>query len=213
MSVTAHILGVILAGGRARRFFAGRGGSGDKGLADIAGASMLSRVVESFRPQVGRLILNANGDPERFRAFGLEIVPDLDAEQLGPLAGIQAALHWQARRAPGVTALATVTTDVPFLPSDLVARLAAARPSGPAIAVSGERRHPAIALWPVTLRNDIDAALARRALSLNTFALNHGASEVHFPMREAGGQRIDPFFNANTQEELAEAHRLAGHVM
>lgn len=213
MSVTPHILGVILAGGRSRRLFPEEAGGGDKALADVAGAPMLAHVIERFRPQVARLILNANGDLERFARFGLQTVPDRDPLGLGPLAGLQAALDWQARHAPGVTAIATVTTDVPFLPRDLVQRLAAVSPVGPAIAVSENRRHPSIALWPTRLKAEVDAAITHHELSLNTFALNHGAIEVVFPLHEAGGEHVDPFFNANTPDDLAEAHRVASRAM
>ena len=213
MTVAPNILGVVLAGGRSRRFFPERPEGGDKGLAPMAGSTMLAHVIARFRPQVSRLILNANGAPERLAAFALPVVGDRDPLGLGPLAGIQAAMDWHAHHAPGATAIATVTTDVPFLPLDLVERLSAATRVGPAIAVSEGRRHPTIGLWPITLRGEVDAALARHELSLNTFAHNHGALEVAFPMHDVGGAFIDPFFNANTVEDLAEAHRVTGRAM
>lgn len=213
MSVTPNILGVVLAGGRGRRLFPHHEAGGDKSLATIAGEPMLAHVIARFKPQVARLIINANGDAQRFADFGLTVVPDRDSDGLGPLAGLQAAFDWHTQHAPGITAIATVTTDVPFLPRDLVERLTAVRPIGPAIAVSEDRRHPAIALWPVTLKDEVDAALARHDLSLNTFARNHGAAEVVFASHEEGSEHIDPFFNANTPEELAEAHRIASRAM
>lgn len=213
MSVSPHILGVILAGGRSRRLFPERAEGGDKTLETIAGEPMLARVIARFKPQVARLILNANGDPARFAAFGLPVVADRDPAGLGPLAGLQAALDWHTHHAPGATAIATVTSDVPFLPHDFVERLAAVRPIGPAIAVSTGRRHPTIALWPVTLREEINAAIANRELSMNAFARNHGATEVEFPARAIVGEFVDPFFNTNTPGELAEARRLASRAM
>src|SRR6185295_6763467 len=137
MASPNHILGVILAGGQSRRF-----GGGDKGFAELDGRSVLSHVIERFRPQVGRLILNANGDLTRFASFGLEIVPDEQTPELGPLSGILAALDWAKHHAPNCTAVATVSTDVPFLALDLIQRLEAERGDGVAIAVSAGRRHP-----------------------------------------------------------------------
>ena len=96
----------------------------------------LSHVIERFRPQVGRLILNVNGDPSRFASFGLEAVADEENAGLGPLSGILAALDWAERHAPDCTAIATVSTDVPFLPDDLIQRLDAERGDGVAIATS-----------------------------------------------------------------------------
>lgn len=202
----AHIpgtLGVILAGGESRRM-----GGGDKGLHDLGGQPMLAHVRARFAPQVERLILSANGPPERFFELGLPVVPDREANQLGPLAGVVAAMIWAEENARSIKAVATVTSDAPFLPPDLVKRLHEAAAYGPAIAVSNERRHPAIALWPMTLRGAVETALREQQRSLNAFAAQNSAVEVDFAFSEAGGRSIDPFFNANTPTELEDARAI-----
>ena len=208
MAAEAHkadsrILGVILAGGQSRRM-----GGGDKGLVDLGGQPLLTHVVARFAPQVETLILNANGDPQRFAAFNLPVVPDLDHRADGPLAGILAAMDWAARSAPGTAAIATVTSDVPFLPPDLVQRLHLASQFGPAVAVSGDRRHPSIALWPMAFRDSIADALQRDERGLNYFAVRNNAVEVSFALSEAYGLTIDPFFNVNAPSDLAEARAI-----
>ncbi len=210
MTPAPHILGVILAGGRARRLFPNDEAGGDKGLTHLGGDAMLAHVIASFRPQVSNLIINANGDPARFKAFGLPVVPDQDDLARGPLAGILAAMAWAQSNAPQITALATVSTDVPFLPPDLVTKLSAGAPF--AIAASADRRHPAIGLWPLSLKPAIEAALAASNLSLNAFASHHAAIAVSFPFSETGdqhgGELVDPFFNVNTPADLEVARRL-----
>jgi molybdopterin-guanine dinucleotide biosynthesis protein A len=203
MAASAHILGVILAGGKSRRF-----GGTDKGLADLGGRPVLSHVIERFRPQVGRLILNVNGDPGRFMSFGLPLVADEENPGLGPLSGILAAFDWQRREAPDCVAIATVSTDVPFLPDDLVARLDAERNGGIALATSNGRRHPTVALWPVSSRTAIADALQRRALSVNALTEHLNAVAVPFPMRDIDGRAVDPFLNVNTPDDLAIARAL-----
>lgn len=203
MAVAQHILGVILAGGQARRM-----GGGDKGFADLGGTPMLGHVIARFAPQVAHLILSANGDPGRFDGFGLTVVPDRETQSLGPLSGLAAAMAWAAEAPQPYTALATVTTDVPFLPADLVHRLDRAAGAGAAIAVSGDRRHPAIALWPLSFRAEISAALEANELSVNAFAARQAAIEVSFPFSETAGAAIDPFFNANTPDDLETARQL-----
>ena len=206
----ATIAGVILAGGSARRLFPESPTGGDKGLADLAGQPMLAHIIARFRPQVSRLVLNINGPAERFSPFGLEVVADEGPGEHGPLAGLVAAMAWAATTG-GVTALATVSTDVPFLPSDLVARLAAARDGRadrPALAVSAGRRHPTIALWPLELEAEARRTLHRGERSMDAFAKRHGAIAVSFPMGNIGGRTVDPFFNANTPDDLAAARAL-----
>src|SRR5947207_15784417 len=117
-------LGLVLAGG-----LAGRMGGGDKPLTRIGGATILSRVLERLKPQCTRVVLNANGDPARFADTGLPVIPDDVPDFAGPLAGILAGLDWAAAHAPEVADIVTAPGDCPFLPDDLVARLAAARQS------------------------------------------------------------------------------------
>jgi molybdenum cofactor guanylyltransferase len=203
MTPHPHILGVILAGGEARRM-----GGGDKGLAELAGQPMLAHVIQRFAPQVDRLILNANGERERLAAFGLEVVADTEAPGEGPLAGLLTAMEWAEASGYGYKAIATVTTDVPFLPGDLVARLAAAHTSGPVVAQSGGRVHPCIGLWPLSLKGAVRAALETERRSVEAFALANGAIAVPFPFGDSGNPTIDPFFNANTPDDLATARKL-----
>jgi molybdenum cofactor guanylyltransferase len=208
MTSHPHILGVILAGGRAQRM-----GGGDKGLSDLGGQPILAHVIQRFRPQVAHLILNANGDASRFAAFGLPVLPDLEnALDQGPMSGLAAAMAWAERTSPSFSAIATVTTDSPFLPPDLVSSLAAANRDGqhigPAIAQSADRRHPAIGLWPLTLKSAVHEALAANKLGVNDFARAHGAIAVSFPLSESDGGTVDPFFNANTPDDLAAARAI-----
>jgi len=203
MAFPNHILGVILAGGQSRRF-----GGGDKGFADLDGRPVLSHVIERFRPQIGRLILNANGDLSRFATFGLEVVADREIPGQGPLSGILTALEWAKRHAPDCTAVATVSTDVPFLALNLIQRLEAERGDGVAIAVSAGRRHPTIAIWPLTSRIAVADALQRGALSVDALAAELNAVAVPFPMGEIDGVTIDPFFNVNRPEDLVAARAL-----
>ncbi|MFA5956770.1 molybdenum cofactor guanylyltransferase MobA [Hyphomicrobium sp.] len=208
MRTCDHILGVILAGGRSRRF-----GGGDKALADLNGQSILSRVIARFRPQVGRLVLNVNGDAARFAAYGIETISDRESPELGPLSGLLAAMDYAAEHTPGMTVIATVSADAPFVPDDLVARLDAVRNGGVAIAESAGRRHPTIGLWPMNARPAVADALARQALSANRLANDLNAVAVAFAMRDIDGCEIDPFFNINTRDDLGAARVLAKKTM
>ena len=116
------IPGVLLAGGLARRM-----GGGDKPMRTIGGKTILERVTARLKPQCDGLILNANGEPSRFAAFGLPVIADGVPDFPGPLAGILAALDWTATNRPEVKVMLSAAADCPFLPRDLVARLAAAR--------------------------------------------------------------------------------------
>src|SRR5215475_10417260 len=117
-AVTIKIQGALLAGGLARRM-----GGGDKPMRSIAGRTILERLIARLAPQCDGLILNANGDPSRFAAFGLPVVADSIADFPGPLAGILAALDWTSANRPEVNWVLSAAADCPFLPRDLVMRL------------------------------------------------------------------------------------------
>lgn len=188
--------GVILAGGLARRM-----GGGDKPLRLLAGRPMLDHVIARLAPQCGRLAINANGDPARFAAYGLPIWPDTLEGNPGPLAGILAAL--EATTSDWVV---TAPGDSPLLPQDLVARLHAAREAAGtalACAASGGFTHPPIALWPRALGAELRAAILAGERKIDRWTARHGVATVEWPATPH-----DPFFNANTPEELAEAEAL-----
>jgi molybdopterin-guanine dinucleotide biosynthesis protein A len=196
------IAGVLLAGGQARRM-----GGGDKCLRTLAGETLLARVIARVAPQVGPLMLNANGDPARFADYALPVVPDVVEGFAGPLAGILTALEWTATNTPDVSIVASFATDAPFLPADLVSRLAAARSKAGAdlaCAASEGRAHPVFGLWPVALRADLRESLVDRdERKIDRWTARHHLVEVAFETN-----LIDPFFNANRTEDLAEAERL-----
>ena len=201
--------GVLLAGGQSRRMFAVAGTGGDKGLLDIAGKPMLSHVIARLAPQVGQMVINANGDPARFAAFGLPVIADTIAGHPGPLAGVLAGMVWSQVHAPDATHIATVSTDAPFLPADLVAKLKAGlATSRIALAASGGELQPVIGLWPVALAADLEAALRSGTRKVLAWTSRHATTSVEFDFLTIGGQRVDPFFNANTPEELAQARAL-----
>jgi molybdenum cofactor guanylyltransferase len=200
---TEKILGLVLAGGLARRM-----GGGDKARIRIGGRTILERVLARVKPQCSAVILNANGDPARFADTGLPVVPDTVPDFAGPLAGILAGLDWAAAHAPDVADVVSVPGDCPFLPSDLVARLSAARRAAGlplACARSGEWRHPVVGLWPVALRSDLRAALVEEGLhKIEAWTARHGVAIADWPAAP-----IDPFFNVNTPADAAEAERIA----
>ena len=201
-----HITGVLLAGGQSRRM-----GGGDKGLREIAGRPMLAHVLERFVPQVHHVVLNANGDAERFAAFGLPVVPDPIEGNVGPLAGVLAGMRWSAKNAPDATHIATASTDAPLIPDDLVVSLARTldgRDEKIALAASGGYKHPVIGLWPVALADDLESALKDGVRKVLHWTDRHGTLTHEFAFRNVDGRSIDPFFNANTLEELEQVAAL-----
>lgn len=187
--------GIVLAGGLSRRM-----GGRDKALLPLAGRPLIAHVIA--RLGCARAI-SANGDPARFAAFGLPVLPDEMPDRPGPLAGVLAGLDWAA--AQGEPGIVTAAADTPFFPADCARRLAAAaaetrRPIALAAGMTpdGIRRHPTFGYWSVILRPTLREALAAGLNKVGAFAEAEGVVEVRFPGEE-------PFFNVNTPADLARA--------
>ncbi len=191
-------------------------GGGDKGLLELGGKPMLGHVIDRLKPQVGAIAINANGDPDRFARFGLDVIPDTVAGFVGPLAGVLAGMRWSAVHAPEARWVVTAAADAPLLPADLVVRLLAAAAAAPgksiALAQSHGELHPVIGLWPVALADDLEAQLAQGVRKVLHWTDRHGTVPVPFPPACIGGVELDPFFNANTPEELEELRAILAKV-
>lgn len=204
--IDSEVTGVLLAGGRSSRM-----GGREKALLDIGGKPMLLHVLTRLRPQVGRIVINANGDPARFSGYCLPVVADDIEGYAGPLAGLHAGMAWARTETPDAKFIASVPVDSPFLPLDLVARLKAALIAADApcaIAASGGERHPVAGLWRVELLKAVSESLAQNVRALHRFADSHASAVAEFGPVDVGNAKVDPFFNVNAPADLEKARAL-----
>ena len=201
------IAGVVLAGGQARRM-----GGANKCLLNLSGKPVLSHVLKRACPQVGPIILNANGDPSEYSDFCLPVAADVVGGSAGPLAGILTALEWASANAPNCQYVASFPGDSPFFPADLVEKLYEKIQSGStmAYASSQQRHHPVFGLWPVNTQNELrDAMITDKIRKVDRWTSRHNLGVVNYPVTA-----IDPFFNLNTPNDLlkAECHLQKNNV-
>lgn len=195
------VVGVILAGGLSRRM------EGGKALAALAGKPMIAHVIERMRPQLGTLVINANGDPAPFAGFGLPVAPDVFAGHAGPLAGLLTGMYWAREHAPKVRWIVTTACDTPFLPASYVETLRAATGGiHPAIAIaaSDSGHHHVLGIWAIALAGDLAEYLETGGRKVQDWAERHPHFLASFPAE--GG--VDPFYNINTPDDFAVAEQL-----
>ena len=197
------MIGIVLAGGRASRM-----GGTEKSFLAVGCLPIIERVLVALREQCGAVVINANGDPARFAAYGCAVVPDSLPDHPGPLAGLLAGLDHVAAHRPDTGFVLTVPGDAPFLPHDLVARLEDRRVADRASIVrarSGDNDHGVVALWSVALREDLRHALVVEGLrKVGAFAARHPLATVTWPSHP-----VDPFLNVNTPDDLVAAEKAA----
>lgn len=206
MSNFQSVVGIILAGGLAKRM-----GGGDKCLLPLVGKTLLQRTVERAQPQVSQLLLNANGNSLRFARTRLPVIPDIYPGNLGPLAGIHAGLSWMQTTNPDAEWLASFASDTPFFPADLVTRLldaATGQNAQLAVAKSRGRAHPIFALWHASLLGKIEQQLESGEIPrLQDWIKQQKLVEVEFEV-----ENYDPFFNINVPQDLYAAEPLVALV-
>lgn len=184
------ITGVVFAGGQGRRM-----GGVDKGLVELDGRALVAHVIERLAPQVRTLVINANQNRERYAAFGYPVVADVIPGFAGPLAGLHAAMT--AATTPYV---ATSPCDSPFLPHDLVARLAAAFAETSldlAVAHTFEQPHPVFSLVRTDVRPHLETFLRGGGRKIDAWYATLRTTDVRFD------DEADAFRNINTAAELA----------
>ena len=191
------VTGLILAGGRGSRM-----GGVDKGLQLHRGRSLVEHALERLRPQVGKVMLNANRNLDTYRAMGAPVWPDEVPDYPGPLAGMLAGLvHCDT------PLMATVPCDTPHFPLDLVARLARGLESAEAdIAVAYTRTgedlfpQPVFCLMKASLKDALAAFIAAGERKTGLFARGQRSTRVVFDDDAT-------FFNINTLTELGQSPR------
>ena len=195
--MTMRVAVVLLAGGQSRRM-----GGGDKNLMDLGGKPLLAHILDRVDITGLPTLINANGDSARYAGFGLPVMADVVDGFVGPLAGILTGFEWMRRDQPDCTHLLSIATDAPFLPSDLLARLASAVGGNVDIAqaMSNGRRHPVFALWSRAVADDLRQALIHgQVRKIDDFTANHCCVTVDFSAEP------DPFTNLNRPDDFAAA--------
>ena len=187
------ITGVVLAGGQGRRM-----GTVDKGLVLLQGRPMVAHVIERLAPQVGEILINANQHTGEYMDLGHPVIPDAIGGFAGPLAGLHVGLTHAAN-----PLIATVPCDSPFLPEDLVARLAAAlraNHADVAVARTFDQPHPVFALVQRSVLAHLTRYLQDGGRKIDAWYATLKTVEVAFD------DEADAFRNINTADELKQAH-------
>ena len=184
------VTGIVLAGGKGSRM-----GGVDKGLQPLRGKPMVAWSIARLKPQVDEIVINANQNHEIYRAFGYRVVADEIGGFAGPLAGLHAGLN-----AATYPLVVTVPCDSPFLPADLVSRLASSMETFDlAVAKTGRQPHPVFALMKREVRESLEAFLASGGRKIDAWYAALKVVEVAFD------DEADAFRNINTLEELKGA--------
>ena len=192
MNIKTEVTGVILAGGQARRM-----GGQDKGLVMLDGKPMVEIIIDVFKPQTAKLLINANRNHDRYSQYGFELVADELSGYCGPLAGMASAL-----KTINTDYMVTAPCDSPFIPLDLVQRLADAldnKSTEISVAHDGERIQPVFCMLKKTLLQSLTDYLAAGDRKIDRWFKQHNFAIADF------SDKPETFDNINTQEDVESA--------
>ncbi len=186
------ILGAIIAGGQSSRM-----GGQEKAFVVLDGVCLLERLLSRLRFQVDKVVINGNGDKDRFKGFACKVIADSLTGVGTPLVGMHGVLAYGAEH--GFDAVVTVPSDSPFIPLDLVEKLVAAgEATGAAFARSGGQDHYLTGIWTTAMARPLERLIVENDLRrVQDFAARVKAAKVVWPSLPH-----DPFFNINTAEDL-----------
>ncbi|MGB2287329.1 MAG: molybdenum cofactor guanylyltransferase [Porticoccaceae bacterium] len=190
-----NIDGVILAAGRSSRM-----GESNKVQSQLAGRTLLDHVRDRLEPQVDQLIVN--GDPA---ICGEAAVVDVIDGAKGPLVGLYSALI--SEQLSAAEFLMMVPCDGPFIPTNLVAELyreIQLADADIACVRYGGVAQPTFSLWHKRVTPAVEQALlVKKQGGFKPLLASLDSRYLDWPE-----QVVNPFFNINTQDDLAEAEAL-----
>lgn len=174
-------------------------GGVDKGLQMFQGRPLVDQVLARLAPQVGGIIISANRNTDAYARYGWPVLadelPDAEPGFLGPLAGILTGL-----RHVTTPWIVTSPCDAPFLPLNLVSRLAAAATNADmAVVWQQGRPEPVFMLCRTTLADHLAAYLASGQRRL------FGWQQSLAPVRVDFDDCPKAFANFNTLADLGGA--------
>jgi len=175
-------------------------GGADKGLILLHGRALIEHVVTGLQHQVGRLLINANRNREKYAVYGFPVITDSVDGYCGPLAGMLSAM--QSASTPF---LLCAPCDCPSPPPDLAARLAVAlfrERVDASVAAHAGRLQPVFVLMRCSLAERLRAFLIRGGRGVGEWLSAQRAAVADF-----SDYPPDVFANINTKDDIRRFER------
>ena len=194
------ILFAILAGGQSKRF-----GGGFKTFSKIDGEKILDIIINKLKKYSRDIIINANSLKD-FKGINQPIVADKLNGFLGPLAGIHTSMSYAKNKYVKKEWIFTVPSDTPYLPENLLDKFLETFDNQNIkilIARSNNRHHPVIAMWHISLLQNLEDELKSKNYKIMYWVKKHNYKFVEF-----NSDQEKNFFNINTKEDLSNAKKI-----
>ena len=192
-----NILGVVLAGGRSKRF------GNDKTIAKLGNKTLLDHTIEKIEKNFHEILIVSNNEKLDFSKKNIFSTKDLIEGYLGPLVGVLTAMVWIEKNKKNYNWIATYPCDTPFFDENLIDKIKNFPKKSKKklfFLKCGSRRHNIFGLWSLELKETL------------LEDVNNGHRKVEEWANKAGSEIIEiddkneyNFLNINTKEDLENA--------
>ncbi len=192
-----NILGIILAGGKSRRF------GEDKSIAKLGDKTLLEHTINKIENEFTEILLISNNKEFNFKKNKIHVVEDCIEGQLGPLVGILTAMKWVVKNKKNYKWIASFPCDTPFFNIKLISELKikVKETSKKLIFLnSNKKRHNIFGLWSMDLIEILEKDIKNSFRKVELWADKIGYENVSI-----NEEKFDRFLNINTKKDLEKA--------
>ena len=192
-----NILGVILAGGKSKRF------GQDKSEVKLGDKTLIEHTLHKIKSKFSKIIIVSNSKILK----DYTIIKDCIDGQLGPLVGVLSAMKWIKKNNFSYSWVATFPCDTPFFNISIIDEFIKVSKLNNSLLYfikSKEKRHNIFGLWSLQLIE----ILEKDIIENNYRKVEKWANKVGVKTINVSYDNLDPFFNINTKEDLIEAEKI-----
>ena len=192
-----NILGVILAGGKSKRF------GQDKSEVKLGDKTLIEHTLHKIKSKFSKIIIVSNSKILK----DYTIIKDCIDGQLGPLVAVLSAMKWIKKNNFSYNWIATFPCDTPFFNISIIdefIKVSKLNNSLLYFVKSKEKRHNIFGLWSLQLIE----ILEKDIIENNYRKVEKWANKVGVKTINVSYDNLDPFFNINTKEDLIEAEKI-----
>ena len=192
-----NILGVVLAGGKSKRF------GEDKSTIKLNGKTLIEHTLDKIKSKLNKIIIVSN---DKVLKNYITINDCIDG-QLGPLVGVLSAMKWIKDNNYSYNWIITFPCDTPFFNISIIDKFVEVSKLNDSLlyfAKSEEKRHNIFGLWSLKLIETLEMDIVKNNhRKVEKWADKIGVKTINISYKE-----VDPFFNINTKEDLKEAKKI-----
>lgn len=193
------ILGVVLAGGKSKRF------GEDKSQVKLHGKILIDYILSEIMDQFNEILVVTN-NPIRFKDSSKILTTKDFEEGLGPLGGILTAMKWIKDQKKDYEWISTFPSDTPFFTNKelkIFYENIDIKKSKLFFIKNKETRHNIFGLWSLDLLKKLEIDLQKGERKVEVWADTVGVETINIEY-----EKRDPFFNINTKEDLEKAYKI-----